>query len=67
MIKGKTKIIKKGSKDVDSEDDDLDLVEKGRTFFCSELIAKAYKVSGIMESTDQACTNFLPASFSTKK
>lgn len=28
------------------------IVEKDRTFFCSELVAKAYKVCGIMEPTD---------------
>ena len=41
------------------------LVEEGRAFFCSELIAKAYKCSKIMEPTEKACSNFLPASFTS--
>ena len=42
-------------------------IDKGRTFFCSELVAKAYKMCEIMKPTDQACSNFLPCDFSTAK
>jgi hypothetical protein len=41
------------------------LVDKDRTFFCSELVAKAYKVCGIMVPTDEASSNFLPVDFSS--
>lgn len=42
-------------------------MEKDRTFFCSELIAKAYKVLGIIEDDDKSCTQFYPATFSSKQ
>ncbi len=42
------------------------MVDKDRTFFCSELVAKAYKVCGVMQPTDQACSNFLPIDFTTE-
>ena len=35
-------------------------------FFCSELIAKCYKVCGIMKPTDEASSNFLPGDFTTQ-
>ena len=41
-------------------------IEEDRTFFCSELIAKAYKVLGVIEDDDQSCANFYPSSFSAK-
>jgi hypothetical protein len=41
-------------------------VEEDRTFFCSELIAKAFKVLGIIEDDDKACSQFFPGSFSSK-
>ena len=54
--------------DYDSPTDDLRIfVEEGRTFFCSELIAKAYKVLGIIEDDEKACCNYFPSSFSAKK
>ena len=40
-------------------------VEEDRTFFCSELIAKAYKVLGIIED-DKASCKYYPGSFSSK-
>ena len=43
------------------------LIEDGRAFFCSELVAKAYKVCGIMRQTNEACTNFLPGDLSSAK
>lgn len=42
------------------------IVEKDRTFFCSELVAKAFKVCGVMQPTDEACSNFLPIDFTTE-
>lgn len=50
-------MIKKG--------DQEKLVEEDRNFFCSELIAKCYKVCGIMKPTDEASSNFLPIDFTT--
>eukprot|EP00351_Strombidinopsis_sp_SopsisLIS2011_P001418 CAMPEP_0116882866 /NCGR_PEP_ID=MMETSP0463-20121206/15269_1 /TAXON_ID=181622 /ORGANISM="Strombidinopsis sp, Strain SopsisLIS2011" /LENGTH=84 /DNA_ID=CAMNT_0004536821 /DNA_START=982 /DNA_END=1236 /DNA_ORIENTATION=+ len=47
----------------DAEGEDI-LVEDNRTFFCSELIAKSYKVLGIMEETDMSSAKFMPGSFS---
>ncbi len=41
-------------------------MDETRTFFCSELIAKAYKVLGIIEDDDKASSNFFPGSFSSK-
>lgn len=31
-------------------------VETGRTFFCSELVAKAFKIMGIIEDDETSCT-----------
>ena len=47
------------------EQEEIKLVEEGRPFFCSELVVKAYKLCGIMQQTDQACSNFLPAHLSS--
>jgi len=38
---------------------------KNRTFFCSELVAKCYKVMGIMDN-DQVSSKYLPKHFSKK-
>lgn len=46
------------------ESTDVRLVEEGRAFFCSELVAKCWKVCGIMKPTEQASSNFLPSNFS---
>ena len=53
-------------KDGDTGDSDR-LVEQGRAFFCSELVAKCWKVCGLMKPTDEACSNFLPVNFTTQK
>ncbi|CAI2368613.1 unnamed protein product [Moneuplotes crassus] len=42
------------------------IVDKNRTFFCSELIAKAYKTLGLLIST-RSCTTIYPKHFSSKK
>jgi hypothetical protein len=41
-------------------------IDDDRTFFCSELVAKAYKILGIMEEDGRPCNYFYPSSFSTK-
>jgi hypothetical protein len=41
------------------------MVDKDRTFFCSELVAKIYKVLGLLE-TELASSNFMPGDFSAK-
>ena len=39
-------------------------MDENRTFFCSELVAKAFKVLGIMENDSKSCTSFYPKHFS---
>ena len=41
-------------------------IDSDRTFFCSELVAKAFKTLGIMISDDTSSTQFLPGSFSSR-
>lgn len=41
-------------------------IEKNRDFFCSELVAKAFKVTGIIEDDDTSCTQFYPGTFDQK-
>lgn len=43
------------------------MIEEGRAFFCSELVAKAYKCCGIMQQTDEACSNFLPGDMTSAR
>ena len=43
------------------------LIEDGRAFFCSELVVKAFKCCGILQQTDEACSNFLPGDLSSMK
>jgi hypothetical protein len=39
-------------------------IEKGRQFFCSELVAKAFKVLQVLKNPDQkGCSNYYPGSF----
>ena len=40
------------------------LDEEERTFFCSELVAKAFKTLEILEDDDISCTQFYPHHFS---
>jgi hypothetical protein len=42
-------------------------IDEDRTFFCSELVAKAYKVLGIVEDCTKSCALFYPSSFSTER
>ena len=42
-------------------------IDSDRTFFCSELIAKAYKVLGVIDSEDvKPCSSYYPSTFSSK-
>ena len=41
------------------------LVRDDRTFFCSELVAKALKTLEIIENDDRSCTQFYPKHFSS--
>ena len=36
------------------------MIEEGRTFYCSELVIKIYKVCGILEPTEESSKNFYP-------
>ena len=44
--------------------DRASVIQQNRGFFCSELVAKAYKYMKIMEPTNDACSNFKPVHFS---
>ena len=41
-------------------------VEEDRTFFCSELVAKAWKLLGILEDDGLSCGNYFPLHFSSR-
>lgn len=48
-----TVTVNKKDKNDDTDNHEIHpIVDKNRTFFCSELVAKAYKVCGIMIPTD---------------
>lgn len=53
--------------DPNSNEAQAKLIEEGRAFFCSELVVKAFKTCGIMQQTDEACSNFLPGDLSSAK
>lgn len=42
------------------------LIAADRTFFCSELVAKAFKILGIIEDNDTSSAKFYPSHFSSK-
>ena len=42
------------------------LISDDRTFFCSELVAKAFKVLGVIENDEISCSKFFPSHFSSK-
>jgi hypothetical protein len=46
-MKRNTIAVGKNKREEETKEDDLG-IDKDRTFFCSELVAKAYKVCGIM-------------------
>lgn len=45
---------------------DRKMIDTNRTFFCSELVAKAYKVLGIIQDDETACSQFYPHHFSAQ-
>ena len=42
------------------------IIDEERTFFCSELMAKAFKVLGIIQDDGTSCSQFYPHNFSAK-
>ena len=48
-------------------DESKPVVKKGREFFCSELVAKCYKVCGIMENNKKSSSSYWPHNFATKE
>ena len=42
------------------------LIAADRTFFCSELVAKAFKILGVLEDDDKSSARFFPSNFSSK-
>eukprot|EP00351_Strombidinopsis_sp_SopsisLIS2011_P000804 CAMPEP_0116881910 /NCGR_PEP_ID=MMETSP0463-20121206/13993_1 /TAXON_ID=181622 /ORGANISM="Strombidinopsis sp, Strain SopsisLIS2011" /LENGTH=98 /DNA_ID=CAMNT_0004534269 /DNA_START=943 /DNA_END=1239 /DNA_ORIENTATION=- len=68
-IKGETGDDDQEEEAVDESDEDGESFDpfmmEDRTFFCSELVAKAYKVMGIMQN-DVASSTFLPKNFTKK-
>ena len=62
---GGNKLMRKKTT-IKSSVDENELIESDRTFFCSELVAKAFKILGIIEDDDLSCTQFYPHNFSSK-
>lgn len=42
------------------------IIDDDRDFFCSELVAKAFKVLGILEDNDTSCAGIMPHHFGKK-
>lgn len=40
-------------------------IDEDRKFFCSELIAKAYKILGILGDTEKPSSSYYPSTFSS--
>lgn len=49
--------------DTDQTNQKIIQVEKEREYFCSELVAKAYKVLGILNHNNKSCTQYYPVCF----
>ena len=43
-----------------------EIIDTSRTFFCSELVAKAFKTLGIMVDNNTACSQFYPHHFGAR-
>ena len=43
------------------------MIDENRQFFCSELVAKIFKVCNIMEDDGSASSNYLPCHFTTSQ
>lgn len=48
------------------EEEDKLIIAEDRTFFCSELVAKAFKIIKVIEDDDISCTSYFPAHFGAK-
>lgn len=51
----------------DTTPGEKNLIADDRTFFCSELVAKAFKLLYIIEDDERSCASFYPSHFSAKK
>jgi hypothetical protein len=49
-----------------TDEDENILVSSERTFFCSELVAKAFKVLGVTINDKKSCGKYYPGHFSIK-
>lgn len=63
---GAKKLLRQNSITEKNFPDGRKYVETGRTFFCSELVAKAFKIMGVIEDDEMSCTQFYPHHFSEK-
>ena len=43
------------------------MIAADRTFFCSELVAKAFKILGILEDDEKSSAKYFPGDFSMKQ
>lgn len=62
---GGNKLMKKKTM-MKQDNDSNELIDSDRTFFCSELVAKAFKLLGIIEEDETSCTLFYPHHFSSR-
>ena len=53
---GGAKLMKKKTTRMVDDGSENTLIDGNRTFFCSELVAKAFKLLGIIEDDDTSCT-----------
>lgn len=61
------KLLKQKTMKISEENKKSDmLISDDRTFFCSELVAKAFKVLGVIENDEISCSKFFPSHFSSK-
>jgi hypothetical protein len=42
-------------------------IKEARKFFCSELVAKAFKQCGLMKNDEDSCQNYKPTHFSGER
>ena len=55
--------IKNNITKIDASNHGYVLIKEDRTFFCSELVAKALRVAGIMQQDDRSSAQFYPKHF----
>ena len=48
------------------KDSDRKFIDKDRTFFCSELIAKTFKAIGVFKNDSKSCSQYYPHNFSAR-